>query len=92
MPGALSRVASFQPSVVLLDIGLPIMDGYDVARQLQTGDSAARPLRLIALTGYGQESDRQRSREAGFMDHLVKPIDLMRLRRVLSAPPSLEVQ
>ena len=83
-PSALSSAASFQPSVVLLDIGLPIMDGYEVARQLRNADNALGRVRLIALTGYGQEADRQRAHDAGFHHHLVKPIDLERLRRILS--------
>jgi signal transduction histidine kinase/ActR/RegA family two-component response regulator len=87
-PSALSRAAAFQPTVVLLDIGLPVMDGYEVARQLQLAarTDGGQP-RLIALTGYGQEADRQRARDAGFVHHLVKPIDLDHLGRVLSTPP-----
>jgi CheY-like chemotaxis protein len=63
------------------------MDGYEVARQLQLAarTDGGQP-RLIALTGYGQEADRQRARDAGFLHHLVKPIDLDHLRRVLSTP------
>ncbi len=83
---ALARAASFGPDVVLLDIGLPELDGYEVARRLRQqpeGDA----LLLVALTGYGQESDRQRSREAGFDFHFVKPVDLERLLALLEAPP-----
>jgi PAS domain S-box-containing protein len=73
-PSALDAVRAFQPRVVLLDIGLPGMSGYDVARQLR-----ARPecqsLVLIAVTGYGQEKDRRQTHEAGFNEHLVKPVD-----------------
>jgi CheY-like chemotaxis protein len=68
-------VADFRPRVVLLDIGLPGLDGYEVARGLRA-QQRAEPLLLVALTGYGQESDRQRSREAGFDFHLVKPLNL----------------
>jgi signal transduction histidine kinase/ActR/RegA family two-component response regulator len=83
---ALARAATFAPDVVLLDIGLPELDGYEVARRLRQqpgGDS----LLLVALTGYGQASDRQRSREAGFNVHFVKPVDLERLLALLEAPP-----
>ncbi|MEW4567045.1 PAS domain S-box protein [Tautonia sp. JC769] len=71
---AIERVATFQPEVVVLDIGLPDMDGYEVARRIrkQPGGPART---LIALTGWGQESDRLRSLEAGFDTHLVKPVD-----------------
>jgi signal transduction histidine kinase/DNA-binding response OmpR family regulator len=76
-PRALEIAAQFQPEVALLDLGLPIMDGFEVARALK---SAPSPIALVAVTGYGQELDRQRTREAGFEEHLVKPIDLERLR------------
>jgi signal transduction histidine kinase len=77
-PAAIKEARAFQPDVALLDIGLPVMDGYETARQLrrQPGGEA---LKLVALTGYGQESDRQRSREAGFDEHLTKPVSLGRL-------------
>ena len=74
--------AVYQPQVVLLDIGMPGMDGYEVARRLR----AMRELdgvRIVAITGWGQEADRQRSREAGFDLHLVKPVDPNELVRVL---------
>jgi PAS domain S-box-containing protein len=64
----------FHPDTVLCDLGLPEMDGYEVARALRA-DPATAGVRLIAVSGYGQEEDRQRSREAGFDDHLVKPAD-----------------
>ncbi|MGK4004433.1 PAS domain S-box protein [Sorangium sp. So ce1036] len=70
---ALETVAAFQPELVLLDIGLPGMDGYEVARRLRACPGLAGA-RLVALTGYGQDEDRRRSREAGFDHHLVKPI------------------
>ena len=72
------------PDVVLCDLGLPGMDGYEVAAALRTAPGGA-PQRLVAVTGYGQEQDRRRSREAGFHHHLVKPIDLEELQDVLSA-------
>ncbi|HJV71337.1 hybrid sensor histidine kinase/response regulator [Ideonella sp.] len=71
---ALAQAEAFQPEVVLLDIGLPVMDGYEVARRLRELP-ATREVLLIALTGYGQSADRQRGREAGFDEHLLKPID-----------------
>ena len=81
-PGALAAIGEFRPDIALLDIGLPGMDGYELATQLRQ-QAELRHLRLVALTGYGQDSDRQRSREAGFDAHLVKPIDLLRLRALL---------
>ncbi len=86
---ALEVAPEFHPDVVLLDIGLPGIDGYEVARRLR--DRADLPgLLIIAVTGYGQESDRQRAREAGFDQHLVKPVDLEILRRLLAAAPRLD--
>jgi len=71
---------SFRPDVALLDIGMPKMNGYEVARRIR--EYTAKPL-LIAITGYGQAEDRQRSKEAGFDYHLVKPIDPQRLQDLL---------
>ena len=68
------------PDLVLVDIGLPILDGYEVARRLK---AANRNLRLIALTGYGRDEDKKRSQEAGFDAHLLKPVSIDRLRVVL---------
>ena len=82
-PSALARAETFQPSTVLLDIGLPVMDGYEVAKRLRSASAGHRVPRLLALTGYGNEADRERSRDAGFQHHLVKPIDLDRLEHVL---------
>ncbi len=71
---ALDATKQFAPEVVLLDIGLPGLDGYELARQLrEQPDFGSRV--LVALTGYGQEEDRRRSKEAGFDFHLVKPVD-----------------
>jgi signal transduction histidine kinase len=69
---ALSVAEEFRPDVAFLDIGMPKMNGYDVARRLREARGAS--IRLIALTGWGQDSDRQRSEEAGFDEHLVKPV------------------
>jgi signal transduction histidine kinase/DNA-binding response OmpR family regulator len=82
----LEAVRSFRPEVVLCDIGLPGgMDGYAVARAIRH-DASLREVRLIALSGYGQDEDRRRSREAGFDAHLIKPVDFLDLRRLLSQP------
>jgi CheY-like chemotaxis protein len=72
-----------QPDVVLCDIGLPGLDGYGVARKLR-GNRATATARLIAVTAYGQDEDRRRSHEAGFEQHLVKPVDPDALQRVLT--------
>jgi signal transduction histidine kinase/ActR/RegA family two-component response regulator len=80
---ALKAAEDFQPEVVLLDIGLPRMDGYQVARLLRERPEMETVL-LVALTGYGQDEDRRRSQEAGFNAHLVKPVDLDALRAALA--------
>src|SRR5581483_8082486 len=72
---AVNVAREFEPDVVLLDIGLPEMDGYEVARRLRADPKLAHVL-LLALTGYGEESDERRAREAGFDHHLVKPISV----------------
>jgi PAS domain S-box-containing protein len=81
-PTAIEAALTFQPEVVLLDIGLPKMDGYQVAKCLR--QQAAPPKLLVALTGYGEEKDRRRSREVGFDLHLVKPVSPERLIEVLA--------
>jgi signal transduction histidine kinase/CheY-like chemotaxis protein len=72
-PHALAIAREFKPTVALLDIGLPGMDGYELAKQLREA-ALKEPLSLIAITGYGQASDRAKSREAGFDQHVVKPV------------------
>ncbi len=79
-PTALEAANEFEPDVALLDIGLPVMNGYEVARRLRERPGGSR-VQLIALTGYGQESDYDRSRQAGFSEHLVKPVDLDAIAR-----------
>ena len=74
-PMALALVAKARPSIALLDIGLPAMDGYELARRLRATRGLER-LKLIAITGYGQSSDRERSAAAGFDEHLVKPVSI----------------
>ena len=79
---ALHAAAQFRPQVVLLDIGLPLMDGYEVARRLRQMPEMAGAL-LVALTGYGQQGDRQRGKDAGFDAHMLKPVDPHALARVI---------
>jgi len=81
---ALAEESRFQPEVVLLDIGMPGMDGYEVARELRRRESG-KPLVLIALTGYGQPEDRSRAEEAGFNDHITKPINPDDLNTLIKA-------
>ena len=80
---ALERVQSFQPDAALLDIGLPQMSGYELAREIRAL-SVGKRIRLVALTGYGQTEDHHRSVEAGFDAHLVKPVDLDVLESALT--------
>ncbi|VXB46155.1 ATP-binding protein [Massilia sp. 9I] len=82
---ALDMVQEFAPEVALLDIGLPDINGYELARRLRETE-VGRSMRLIAATGWGQEKDRQRAFDAGFDHHLTKPIDFERLRSVLAPP------
>jgi CheY-like chemotaxis protein len=85
---ALERVASLRPDFVLLDIGLPDLDGYEVARRLRKIDRL-EDVGLFALTGYGRPDDLERARVAGFDGHFVKPLDFGELERTLAqARPS----
>jgi CheY-like chemotaxis protein len=86
-PEALEMLRAEPPDVVVCDLGLPGMSGYDLARAIRA-DAQLQHLRLIALTGYGQPDDRARTAEAGFDEHLVKPVDLSALQRVLSGARS----
>jgi signal transduction histidine kinase len=79
---ALEAVESFRPDVALLDLGLPTLDGYELAARLRAIPRLVG-VRLVALTGYGRSEDRQRTRAAGFDEHLVKPVDLAALTRAL---------
>jgi PAS domain S-box-containing protein len=81
---AVRMAADFHPDIVLLDIGMPGMDGYEVARRLRSQHKSS-PIRIVAVTGWGQETDRRKSREAGFDLHLVKPVDVEDLVRVFDA-------
>jgi CheY-like chemotaxis protein len=80
---ALNMALEYQPDFVMLDIGLPDMDGYEVARRLRQLPET-KDVRLIAMTGFGQDSDRQRSQEAGFDLHLVKPVAPEKLQELLA--------
>jgi DNA-binding response OmpR family regulator len=82
---ALVIAREFRPGVVLLDIGLPGMNGFEVARGLR-GQEESRDALLIALTGYGEAESRSRSQQAGFDHHLVKPADVNQLLALLSDP------
>jgi PAS domain S-box-containing protein len=83
-PGALDAADELQPAVLLLDIGLPGMNGYEVAKKLRE-QARFQDVALIAVTGWGQEKDRRRSQAAGFRHHLVKPVDLAELDRLLAS-------
>jgi CheY-like chemotaxis protein len=80
---ALDATLAFRPEVVLLDIGLPGLDGYEVARRLR-GEPGLEGVLLVALTGFGQDEDRRRALEAGFDAHLTKPADVAALTAVLA--------
>ncbi|GAA4439962.1 CheR family methyltransferase [Bremerella cremea] len=82
---ALESIPTFQPRIVMLDIGLPIMDGYEVARRIRENDPE-RTILLVAVTGYGQDEDRLHSEAAGFDLHLVKPVGIEDLRQLLGHP------
>jgi CheY-like chemotaxis protein len=83
-PTALVLVDGWRPEVAVLDLGLPVMDGYELARRLGTSGQPAGT-RLIAVSGYGQEQDRRQSAEAGFAAHIVKPVDIEELETVIHA-------
>jgi CheY-like chemotaxis protein len=79
---AIERAKTFKPDIVLLDIGLPGMNGYELAGRFRSMPELDG-VRLIALTGYGKSEDQQRTKAAGFDDHLVKPVDAMTLKTAL---------
>jgi len=81
-PSALASIEAFRPQIVILDIGLPGMSGYDVARALRQ-DARFAALALIALTGWGAPDDKQKALEAGFDLHLTKPVDARGLNSAL---------
>ena len=79
---ALEQVTAFAPEIVLLDIGLPGMSGYGVAQRIK---EMPQPPRLVAVSGYAQREDKERSAAAGFSAHIVKPVDIAALKKVLGA-------
>lgn len=82
---ALALLDAFVPDLALLDLSLPVMDGYELARRIR---AIVPAVRLVAISGYGRESDRCRSIGAGFAEHLVKPLDLARLRAIAAGDGS----
>jgi signal transduction histidine kinase len=87
---ALECAEKHRPEVMLLDIGMPMLDGYEVARRVRV-QPWGQKITLVALTGWGQDSDRRRSREAGFDSHLVKPLDMDKLTELLARLPTAEL-
>lgn len=83
-PAALEAAQVFRPELILLDIGLPGMDGYEVARRLRTQPHMDKTV-LVAMTGYGHQRDYLQAKAAGFDHHLVKPVDPEALQRVLAS-------
>jgi CheY-like chemotaxis protein len=83
-PSGVTIARAFQPSIVILDIGLPGLDGYAVAETLRDTEETRNAL-LIAMSGYGQPKDEARSRQAGFDLHLVKPVDFTSLQSILQS-------
>jgi CheY-like chemotaxis protein len=81
---ALHLAEEFRPQFILMDIGMPKLDGYEACRRIRIKHWGESPV-IVALTGWGQDGDRARSREAGFTHHLTKPVDLAMLRRMLDA-------
>jgi CheY-like chemotaxis protein len=81
---ALEAVQRGRPELVLLDIGLPVLNGYEVAQRIPEHADTNRPV-IVALTGYGQEENRERAKAAGFDLYLVKPVDPLELTKVLAA-------
>ena len=82
-PSALVAAVDFLPHVILLDIGLPEIDGYEVAKRIRL-NAIFKDVVLVAMTGYGQDSDRQRSANSGFDHHMVKPPDFIKLQEILA--------
>jgi len=81
-PSGIAIIEGFKPDVIFLDIGLPGIDGYETARRIRV-KTCGHPITLVALTGWGQEKDRRRAKEAGFDLHLTKPASLEAIREVL---------
>jgi len=81
---AVQSAATLRPDVIVMDIGLPGISGYEAARQIRAQNPGGR-LTIVALTGWGQQADRLRSAEAGIDHHLVKPLDLAALKQILDS-------
>ena len=86
---AIEAAERFRPELVLMDMGMPRMNGYDATRRIRE-QPWGQEMIIIALTGWGQEDDRHRSREAGFDAHLVKPVDHDALLRLLASLPGVD--
>jgi len=86
-PAALETAARFRPDIILLDIGLPGMSGLEVARTLRENGGFHETL-LVAVTAYADEQDREQALQAGFDDHMPKPMDIVRLSELLQRPPA----
>jgi DNA-binding response OmpR family regulator len=82
---ALEAAAEFHPDVVLLDIGLPKLNGFEVCRRMRA-EPWGRDMTILAVSGWGQDDDRRKSREAGFDNHMVKPLDYNTLLKMLAEP------
>ena len=80
---AVEAAEQFRPDLILLDIGLPKLNGYDACRRIRE-QAWSKGMVIVALTGWGQEEDRRRSQEAGFDHHLVKPVDMAALEKLLA--------
>lgn len=79
---AISAATELKPQIAILDIGMPRVNGYDAARQLRAAFGTS--VMLVAMTGWGQDEDRRRAREAGFDHHLTKPVDLAAVERLVT--------
>ena len=87
-PAAIAAVAEVEPDLVFLDIGMPKMNGYEAAERIRS-DSCERSVKIVAVTGWGQEEVRRRVARAGFDEHVVKPVTLSALRALLDCPSGL---
>lgn len=85
---AVDAARSFAPEFIFMDIGMPKLDGIEATRRIRTLDLPRQPV-VVALTGWGQESDRERSRAAGIDHHIVKPIELDAIRALMGGPSNL---
>ena len=80
---AIEEAASFRPDVILLDIGMPRLNGYEAARRIRQ-EHWGKEVVLVAMTGWGQDDDKRRAKDAGFDGHLIKPVELAFLQKVMS--------